>query len=74
MAAALALAEATSAAQVILVSTQPGAAPSGGGGGFFGGLFGGGAKPAPAGKPLDKLSKVEQQVRTVLARAVCLDV
>lgn len=62
VATALALAEATSAAQVILVSTQPGAAPSSGGG-FFGGLFGG-PKPAPVGKPLDKLSKVEQQVRS----------
>ncbi|GIL53183.1 hypothetical protein Vafri_8864 [Volvox africanus] len=61
---ALALAEAISASQVVLVSTQPGV-PAAGGSGLFGGLFGGGPKPstaAAASKPLDKLGRLEQQV------------
>ncbi|GLI59763.1 hypothetical protein VaNZ11_001724 [Volvox africanus] len=61
---ALALAEATSASQVVLVSTQPGV-PAAGGTGLFGGLFGGGLKASSAAavaKPLDKLGRLEQQV------------
>ncbi len=61
----LALAEATAASQVVLVSTQPGAPQAVGGGGGLFGLFGGGAKaPPPAvGKPLEQLAKLEQLVR-----------
>ncbi|KXZ42476.1 hypothetical protein GPECTOR_143g717 [Gonium pectorale] len=60
---ALAVAEATGAAGLLLVSTQPGSAGNAQGGGLFGGLFGGPKPAAPvAGKPLEKLGRVEQLV------------